>query len=97
MKKIKMRNFAEVNLSCGRYYLSVAGIVVVMEGDKCRAELPEKVSPPIPEDELENASIGGKPAKDLPIDVVRFFRGDNWTEKMLRYAARTINVARRKE
>lgn len=84
---------AEVGCSTGRNYLSVAGIVVAMEGDKCRdSEIPERVLPSIPEDELEKGSIGGKPIKDMPRNVVRFFRGDNWTEEMLRWAADQINA-----
>ena len=82
---------AEVRASCGRYYLCVAGIAVAMQGDQCRAELPESCFDPIPERELAQASIGSKPASELPIRVVRFFRGDQWTEKMLRYAADQIN------
>jgi len=85
-------DIAEVGLSCGRYYLSVAGIVLAMEGDKCRdASLPESVLSPIPQDELEYATIGGKPVKDLPIETVRFFRGDCWNKKMLDYVAKKIN------
>ncbi len=37
---------AEVLLDCGRYYLKVAGIVLAMEGDKCRdGNIPESVLP----------------------------------------------------
>ena len=82
---------AEVSLSCGRYHLNIAGLPIVMEGDVCRLVLPEECFEPIPKQELEHATIGDKSAKDLPIDVVRFFRGDNWTEKMLRYVADKIN------
>ena len=40
---------ASVGLSCGRNYLEVAGIIVAMEGDKCRASnLPEEILPQIP-------------------------------------------------
>lgn len=85
---------AEVRLSCGRLYLSVAGIAVAMEGDKCRdGNMPEEVLPAIPEAELEHAMIGDQRAKDLPIDVVRFFRGDCWNEAMLEHAAKVINEA----
>jgi hypothetical protein len=85
---------AEVLLSCGRQYLSVAGFAVAMEGDKCRdSHMPESVLPPIPPEELEHARIGDKMAKDLPIDLVRFFRGDNWTPAMLEYVADKINEA----
>ena len=84
---------AVVLFGCGRLYLSVAGIAVAMEGDKCRdSHMPESVLPPIPEEELAQASIGGKPAKDMPLDVVRFFRGDNWNKAMLEWAADRINA-----
>jgi hypothetical protein len=91
-----MTEIAEVRLSCGRCYLSVAGIAVAMEGDRCRdGTLPESIMPEIPEHELANASIGGKPAAELPTEMVRFFRGDNWTSKMLRYVAARINQQHR--
>lgn len=84
---------ANVRLCCGRNCLFVADMVLAMEGDKCRdGDFPEEVLPPIPPEELERATIGDKRAKDLPIDVVRFFRGDNWTPKMLEYAAEKINA-----
>jgi hypothetical protein len=84
---------AEVRFTCGRCYLSVAGIVVAMEGDQCRdGDMPNEVYDAIPDRELETASIGGEPIKDMPIEVVRFFRGSNWTEKMLEYAASKINA-----
>jgi len=83
---------AEVLFSCGRHYLSVAGIAVAMEGDKCRdGNFPEDVYDPIPEEELRTATIGGKPVKDMPMKVVRFFRGDRWNVPMLNYAADKIN------
>lgn len=84
---------AEVRLSTGRQYLTVAGFILAMEGDPCRdsSNIPEDVLPPIPEAELASATIGGKPAKDLPIDMVRWFRGDNWTPEMLEYVAAKIN------
>ncbi len=85
-------SIAEVRLSCGRSVLFVAGIALAREGDKCRtSKIPEHVLPPIPPEELANASIGGKPASELPIDVVRFFRGDNWTDAMLEWVAGEIN------
>jgi hypothetical protein len=84
---------AEVDCSCGRYYLSVAGVAVAMQGDKCRANLPEEVCPPIPPEELAEATIGGKPAAEMPLSVVRFFRGDYWTKEMLEYVADKINEA----
>jgi hypothetical protein len=63
-----------------------------MEGDRCRdGNLPEEVMPPIPPEELEHGSIGGKPCKDLPISTIRWFRGDNWTWVMLKYIADKIN------
>lgn len=83
---------ARVGVSCGLHYLSVAGVVVAMEGDKCRdGDLPDHIYPPIPECEMENGSIGGKPIKNLDLKLIRFFRGDNWTHKMLTYAADRIN------
>lgn len=86
---------AEVRLSTGRQYLTVAGFVLAMEGDPCRdsSGIPESILPPISEAELARATIGGKPAKDLPIDVVHWFRGDNWTPEMLEYVATKINEA----
>lgn len=83
---------AQVLSSCGRYYLSVAGIVVAMQGDRCReGDMPDEVYDPIPEEELASATIGGKPVRDMEPKVVRFFRGDNWNLLMLRYAADRIN------
>jgi hypothetical protein len=83
---------ADVSLCCGRCVLFVAGFAVAMEGDKCRtSRIPEEYLPPIPKEELESVTIGGKPAGELPIGVVRFFRGDNWTTKMLEYVAEKIN------
>lgn len=91
-EKREMDALAEVRLSCGRQYLSVAGFVLAMEGDKCRdGEIPEEYMPPIPPEELERATIGGKPVKDMDIKMVRFFRGDNWTPKMMEYVAEQIN------
>lgn len=85
---------AEARVCCGRHCLFVAGIAVAMEGDKCRdGTIPEDVLPPIPREELEQATIGDKRAIDLPIDVVRFFRGDNWTPRMLQWVADRINAA----
>ena len=84
---------ADVKCSCGRFYLEVAGIAVAMQGDNCRASLPEECLDPIPSEELEAASIGGKPAKDLPIEHVRFFRGERWTKESLEYVAGVINDA----
>ncbi len=89
---------AEVNLSCGRYNLTVAGIVLAMEGDKCRdGDMPNEVYDPIPEEELATATIGGKPVNDMPEELVRFFRGSHWNLLMLRYAADKINEATKKE
>ena len=87
-----MKLIANVYFSCGRSYLSVAGIVVAMEGDPCRDnEFPEAVLPPIPAEEWDHATIGGKPIKGMPIKSVRFFRGHNWNVDMLQYAADRIN------
>jgi hypothetical protein len=83
---------AEVVCWGGRLHLRVAGFYLATEGDKCRdGNLPEEVYSPIPEAELERATIGGKPVKDLPADVVRFFRGDIWNERMLEFVAEAIN------
>ena len=82
---------AEVNFSCGRNFLEVAGITLAVEGDACRDSLPEECLEPIPTEELAQASIGGKPASDMPIDMVRFFRGEQWTKRMLEYVADEIN------
>jgi hypothetical protein len=83
---------AEVGFSTGRYFLSVAGVIVAAEGDKCRDILPESVCEPIPEDELDRAWIGGERAKDVPLHIVRFFRGDSWRKKSLQWAADRINA-----
>ena len=89
-----MNPIAEVRCTCGRNVLFVAGFALAMEGDACRdGSLPESVLPPIPERELASATIGGKPAKELPIEAIRFFRGDGWTGEMLRYVADKINAA----
>ncbi len=85
---------AAVKLSCGRTYLEVAGIAIAMQGDTCRATLPEECLDQIPESELQRASIGDESAKDLPVEVVRFFRGDRWTIQMLEYVANKINKCR---
>lgn len=83
---------AEVLFSCGRHYLNVAGIAVAVEGDRCRdGDMPDDVYDPIPPEELERGTIGGQPIKGMDVKMVRFFRGDNWTKKMLEYAARRIN------
>jgi hypothetical protein len=83
---------AEVKFSCGRHYLSVGGIAVAMEGDKCRdGDMPEHVYEPIPEYEMEHGTIGGEPVKGMEPAMIRFFRGSNWTQQMLEYAAQTIN------
>jgi hypothetical protein len=87
-------SIAEVNTFAGRYYLSVAGVVIATQGDPCRDnEFPEEVLDPIPQNELEHARIGDKRAAELPIEVVRFFRGDRWTPKMLEYVAEKINAS----
>jgi len=85
---------ANVRLCCGRLVLFVAGIAVAMEGDKCRhSGFPEEVLPPIPQEELEHAYIGDKKASELPLNVVRFFRGDNWHGPSLEFTAAEINKA----
>lgn len=84
---------AECYCCCGRECLFVCGIAVAIEGDRCRdGNFPEDVLDPIPREELESAMIGDKRAIDLPIGVVRFFRGDNWTPKMMKWAADKINA-----
>jgi len=94
MSQSKRLPLAEVRVACGRCFLSVAGIAVAMETDPCREiSIPEALLEPIPQHELDNAYIGGKAAKDLPIEVVRYFRGDSWTPKMLDYVADKINKA----
>jgi len=83
---------AEVICSMGRIHLKVAGIVLATQGDKCRdGSLPESVLPPIPAEELANATIGDKKASELPIKLVRFFRGDYWTPDMIEWVAAKIN------
>ncbi len=83
---------AEVRLSCGRWFLQVAGFALAMQGDRCReGKLPEEVYPPVPAEELAHAKIWGRPAAALPPDIVRFFRGTNWTKEMLEYVAAAIN------
>ena len=85
---------ARVACVCGRSVLYVAGFAVAMEGDKCRdSNIPYELTDPIPEEELATATIGGQPAKNLPIDVVRIFRGERWTPAMLEYVANKINEA----
>lgn len=89
-----MKDLAETRVCCWRHFLFVAGVAVAMEGDPCRdGDLPEEVLLPIPADEMERATIDGKPIKDMPTDVVRVCRGDNWTPKMLDYVAAKINAA----
>lgn len=84
---------AEAKFSCGRSYLKVAGVIVAMQGDPFRGELPETVLRSIPKDEMATAKIGDTPAKELPIGLVRHFRGDRWTPEMLEYVAGVINEA----
>jgi hypothetical protein len=87
---------AEVRASCGHYYLEVAGISVAMAGDVCReGEIPEELHDPIPEEELAHATIGGQPAKDMPIDIVRMFRSSHWNKAMLEWVANKINSSAR--
>ena len=87
----EVMELAKVYCSCGRYCLEVARVVVAMEGDKCRTMLPESCLDPIPADELATASIGGQPCSEMPIENVRFFRPEPWTERMLRHVAKEIN------
>lgn len=82
---------AQVGFSTGRCFLSVGGVIVAMEGDKLRDIFPEEALQPIPQAELEHASIGDKLASDVPLHVVRFFRTDFWCQKSLRWAAERIN------
>jgi hypothetical protein len=83
---------AEVRGTCGRWVLFVAGIAVAMEGDPCRdGNLPPEILDEIPAEELAHATVGGRPAAELHLDIVRFFRGDRWNEAMLRWAAGRIN------
>ncbi len=90
----KPRPLAEVRCTCGRNVLFIAGFAVAMEGDRCRdGNLPESVLPEIPREELERAMIGDKRASDVPVELVRFYRGDNWTGAMLEYVADKINAA----
>ncbi len=86
------RAVARVRCSCGRWFLEVCGFALAVEGDPCRdVGLPESVLPPIPASELAAASIGGRPAAELPLAVVRFFRGERWTEASLRWVAAEVN------
>ena len=83
---------ATVGFSCGHHYLEVAGIVLAMEGDACRTtKIPIELEEPIPEEELNSASIGGKPIKEMDPAVVRFFRGSRWNKAMLEWTANQIN------
>lgn len=85
---------AEVRLACGRQYLSVAGVAVAMEGDPMRdADLPEEAYEPIPADELDRATIGGKPVKGMDPRVIRSFRRDVWSPRTLDFVAKRINAA----
>lgn len=83
---------AKVILSCGRYVLMVGEFALAMQGDLCRTgNIPESVLPPIPEDELQTASIGGKPIRDMPVEQVRMFRPEYWTKEMLQYVCNALN------
>jgi hypothetical protein len=84
--------FAEIVFSMGRCHLKIGGFYLATEGDKCRdGNLPEELFSPIPQEEIDRATIGGKPAGDISIEIVRWFRGDNWNEHMMRYVAEQIN------
>lgn len=88
-----MKPLAEVRLSCGRFYLSVAGVALAMEGDKCReGDLPDAVYDPIPDEEIERATIGGQSIKEMDPRIVRVFRGERWNRAMLDYVAEKINT-----
>jgi hypothetical protein len=83
---------AEVLLSCGRYYLSVAGISLAIEGETCReGNLPDQLYDTVPEEEFANATIGGRPIRNLNPAMVRVFRGSLWNKEMLEYVADRIN------
>lgn len=82
---------ARVGLACGRQYLEIAGIVVAMEGDKCRHDLPDEIAEPIPISILERSVIGGKSCIELPLSLVRSIRGENWRPESLEWAAEKIN------
>lgn len=87
------KQIAEVGFSCGRSYLKVAGVIVAVEGDRCRdcGNIPEEFKDPIP-DHVYEGTIGGKPiTRDMDPDLIRFFVGENWSEKMLCYLANRIN------
>lgn len=87
-----MTKLAEVLFSCGRYFLSVGGFTLAMEGDKCRCgDIPGDILPLISKYEMQTATIGGKPISEIEIDIVKFFRGDNWTKEMMEYVADSIN------
>jgi len=83
---------ADVRLCMGRQHLFVGGIVVATEGDSCRHMTPVELSDPIPEEELEHATIGGEPIKSMDPETVRFFRGEQWRPKTLEWAADQINA-----
>ncbi len=92
-----MTKIAEVRFSCGRAFLFVAGIAVAMQGEVCHQQIPEEFAEPIPEEEMRTAHIGGKPISELPMDVVRFFRPENWTVQSLTWAAAQINEQHNKK
>jgi hypothetical protein len=67
---------AEVLLSTGRYYLSVGGFALAMEGDACRdGDFPDELYDAIPEEERLTATI----------------RGSLWNKGMLTFVAERIN------
>jgi hypothetical protein len=72
--------------------LRVCGLSLTSTSSPCRdSSVPEEYREKIPEEELSVAVVGGSPAKDLPRDVVRFFRPENWTESGLLWATLTMN------
>ena len=85
---------AEARFGCGRSYLSVADVVLAMEGDKCRdGDMPNEVYDPIPAHEYETATIGGESINGMDECLIRVFRGSTWTPKMLKFVADKINAA----
>jgi hypothetical protein len=85
---------ADVRCCCGRDCLFVADIALAMEGDKCRtSSIPAELLPPIPEEELATATIGGKSIRGMDRKMIGFFRGDLWDRKMMQWVADKINEA----
>lgn len=92
LKRKLAGNIAHVAGSCGRLFLSVAGITVAAQGDQCRdCEWPNDVYPPLSEEELATGRIGDEMIRDMPLELVKVFRPIWWDERMLRHAADRIN------